>query len=102
MYEEAIEEFQPWSGRLTAAYSALGMAERAAIVLEESKEESLVEQLQAHVGMGHVDEAFQILDQLVEQKSLYLPGAIAGRDPYFGVLHADPRYDEVRKRMGLP
>lgn len=102
MYEEAIEEFQPWSGRLTAAYSALGMAERAAAVLEESKAKSLVDQLAAQVGIGHVDEAFRILDQLVEQRSLYLTYAIGRRNPYFGILHADPRYDEVRRRMGLP
>ena len=101
MYEKAIEDFQPWSGFMTAAYSALGMDQNANTVLEESKEKPLFAQLRAYVGVGWIDEAFEIIDQMVEQREVNLPGAIGVHDPYYSALHGDPRLDEVLKRMGL-
>ncbi len=102
LYEEALQEFQPWSGMMTAAYSGLGMHDRAQVVLEESKEKTLWDQLEAHLGMGQIDDAFEVLDELVEQRHLYLPENIAIKLPYYSALHSDPRFNEVLKRMGLP
>ena len=52
--------------------------------------------------MGQIDDAFEVLDELVEQRHLYLPENIAIKLPYYSALHSDPRFNEVLKRMGLP
>ena len=101
LYEEALEEFQPWAGHMTAAYSALGMTDSASMVLEEAKQKSLLAQVAAQVGTGSIDDAFEIIFLMVEQRDPLLL-VVFEEEPYYTALHADPRFNEVRKRMGLP
>ena len=101
MYEEALEEFQPWSGYMTAAYSALGMTDSASIVLEEAKQKRLLDQVRAQVGMGRIDDAFEIMFQMVEQRDPLLLNVV-GYNLYYSALYADPRFNVVLKKMGLP
>ena len=86
---------------MTAAYSALGMTDSASMVLEEAKHKRLLDQVRAQVGMGRIDDAFEIIFGMVEQRDPLLLSVI-GDNPYYSAIHADPRYNEVRKRMGLP
>jgi serine/threonine-protein kinase len=101
MYEEALEEFQPWSSYMAAAYSALGMTDSASIVLEEAEQKGLLSQVRAQVGMGRIDDAFEIIFQMVEQRDPLLLNIMA-YIPYYSTLYADPRFNEVRKKLGLP
>ncbi len=53
------------------------------------------------VGMGRIDDAFEVIFLMLEQPDPLLLSLMA-YTPYYSALHADPRYNEVRKRMGLP
>ncbi|HET6363157.1 MAG TPA: adenylate/guanylate cyclase domain-containing protein [Gemmatimonadota bacterium] len=49
--------------------------------------------------LGRIDEAFLWLDQLIEERSSWAPQI--GQDPVFDPLRADPRFGDIRRRMGL-
>jgi TolB-like protein/tetratricopeptide (TPR) repeat protein len=52
-----------------------------------------------HASLGHADEAFRQLDRAVEERSSWM--AFAAVNPRLDSLRADPRFAEVRRRVGL-
>ena len=114
---EAIAEFQRalevekdnteiWSG-LGYAYAVSGKKAAAQKVLDHLKE------LSAHgwvapynvaviyAGMGEKDQAFALLDQAYKDRSYYMATYLA-TDERLDNLRSDPRFDDLRKRVGLP
>ncbi|MCI0419538.1 MAG: tetratricopeptide repeat protein [Acidobacteria bacterium] len=54
----------------------------------------------AYAAIGDKDEAFRLLFKMVEKREGGNP--FIGTDPQFASLHSDPRWQELRRRMGLP
>ena len=52
-----------------------------------------------HASLGQADEAFRQLDRAVEERSSWM--AFAAVNPRLDSLRADPRFAEVRRRVGL-
>jgi tetratricopeptide (TPR) repeat protein len=53
-----------------------------------------------YAGLGEKDKAFESLNAAFEDRSLQIgPGIIA--DPTYNSLHAEPRFQELLRRMGL-
>jgi serine/threonine protein kinase/Flp pilus assembly protein TadD len=114
---EAIAEFQRaleleednaeiWSG-LGHAYALSGNRAEAQKVLEHLKgvsEHSWVAPYNIAViyaGLGEKEQAFAFLDQAYKDRSYYLPTYLA-TDARIDSLRSDPRFVELRKRVGLP
>ncbi len=114
---EAIAEFQRalevekdnteiWSG-LGHAYAVSGKKVEAQKVLDHLKE------LSAHgwvapynvaviyAGMGEKDRAFALLEQAYKDRSYYMATYLA-TDERLDNLRSDPRFADLRKRVGLP
>ena len=53
----------------------------------------------AYVGLGDVDEAFRWLEQGYTEHASYMNELKAM--PYFAPLHADPRWVDLLRRVGL-
>ena len=54
----------------------------------------------AYSGLGDADQAFHWLERAFQMRSrrlLYL-----GRDAVWDPIRSDPRFDELRRRIGLP
>jgi Flp pilus assembly protein TadD len=114
---EAIAEFQRaleleednaeiWSG-LGHAYALSGKKAEAQKVLEHLKEVSAHSWVAPYniaiiyAGLGEKDQAFALLDQAYKDRSYYLPTYLA-TDARIDSLRSDPRFAELRKRVGLP
>ena len=54
----------------------------------------------AHAALGDKDEAFRLLFRLVEERKDYVFSVKS--DPQFAILHSDPRWKELLRRMNLP
>jgi eukaryotic-like serine/threonine-protein kinase len=52
-----------------------------------------------HASLGHADEAFRQLDRALEERSSWM--TFAAVNPRLDGLRADPRFAEVRRRVGL-
>ena len=114
---EAITEFQRalviddaqtenWAG-LGHAYASAGKGSDAQKVLEHLQE------LSAHAyvapynvaviyaGLGDRDQAFTWLNRAYDKRS-YLLAVYLSTDARLDSLHADPRFDDLRRRIGLP
>jgi eukaryotic-like serine/threonine-protein kinase len=52
-----------------------------------------------HASLGHADEAFRQLDRALEERSSWM--AFAAVNPRLDSLRGDPRFGEVRRRVGL-
>jgi tetratricopeptide (TPR) repeat protein len=52
-----------------------------------------------HAGLGDKSEAFRWLDKAYDERSHWL--VWLNLDPRWNDLHADPRFDQLRKRIGL-
>jgi tetratricopeptide (TPR) repeat protein len=50
--------------------------------------------------LGQYDEAFAILDKQIDQRDTFLLGI--ERNPMYGSLRRDPRFEELVKKIGLP
>lgn len=106
--EEASQAFAP-AGRAMALYS-LGRYEesdRALEYLEQEFSEFMIEEIpKIYAWRGENDEAFQWIERAIGDASdsnfkgfTYLQWL---RDPLFGNLHDDPRWNELRSRLGWP
>jgi tetratricopeptide (TPR) repeat protein len=114
---EAIAEFQRaleiekdnieiWSG-LGHAYAVSGKKAEAQKVLDHLKE------LSAHgwvapykvavidAGLGEREQAFALLEQAYQDRSYYMATYLA-TDERLEKLRSDPRFDDLRRRVGLP
>jgi adenylate cyclase len=116
MYEEAFAEYQTALGilgenadvkasvkaLLARTYAAWDKrAEAMKIVQEIEKEHPATSYLMAHVyaALGEKDQAFACLDQAFEERHLQLVGVKV--DPALDSLRADPRFDDLVRRVGL-
>jgi len=114
---EAIAEFQRaleleednaeiWSG-LGHAYALSGKRAEAQKVLEHLKGVSAHSWVAPYniaviyAGLGEKEQAFAFLDQAYKDRSYYLPTYLA-TDARIDSLRSDPRFVELRKRVGLP
>jgi hypothetical protein len=54
-----------------------------------------------YAGLGEKDQAFAWLDRAYQERSYYI-GEYLTTDARLDGLHSDPRYAELRRRVGLP
>ncbi|HYK51605.1 MAG TPA: tetratricopeptide repeat protein, partial [Terriglobales bacterium] len=114
---EAIVEFQraaelekdnaeTWSG-LGHAYAVSGNRAEAQKILDHLKEVSAHSWVAPYnvaviyAGLGDKDRAFALLGQAYKDRSYYLPTYLA-TDARMDSLRSDPRFGELRRRVGLP
>ncbi len=113
---EAVAEFEKCidlSGGDPASRGALGHAlgvwgqrDRARRVLEELKQDSKRRYVAPyylaaiHISLGERDQAFEWLEKAYEDHSPWLMWL--KMDPRFKSIKGDPRYLDIRRRMGLP
>jgi TolB-like protein/Tfp pilus assembly protein PilF/predicted Ser/Thr protein kinase len=114
---EAIAEFQravelekdnaeTWSG-LGHAYALTGNRVEAQKILDHLKEVSAHSWVAPYniaviyAGLGEKTQAFALLEQSYKDRSYYLPTYLA-TDSRIDSLRPDPRFAELRKRVGLP
>ena len=115
-FEEAIAEFQKASSisagdpRMTAAlghaYALSGRKDQAQNVVTELKQLSKqryvapFEIAVIYMGLGEKEQTFEWLEKAYLDHSPWL--IWLNVDPRFDSLHRDPRYGDLRRRMGLP
>ncbi len=116
-YPEAIAEFQRaleveksngeiWAG-LGYAYAVSGQKAEAQKILDHLKEMSAHGWIASYnvaviyAGLGEKDKAFAQLEQAYKDRSYYLATYFA-TDERLDTLRSDPRFDDLRKRIGLP
>jgi eukaryotic-like serine/threonine-protein kinase len=115
-FEEAIAEFQKGSSisagdpRMTGAlghtYAVSGRKDQARNVVAElnqlSKQRYVApfEIAVIHMGLGEKEQTFEWLEKAYLDHSPWL--IWLNVDPRFDSLHGDPRYGDLRRRMGLP
>ncbi len=114
---EAIAEFQRalevekdnteiWSG-LGHAYAVSGKKAEAQKVLDHLKELSAHSWVAAYnaaviyAGLGERDQAFALLERAYKDRSYYMATYLA-TDERLDNLRSDPRFADLRKRVGLP
>jgi TolB-like protein/Tfp pilus assembly protein PilF len=115
MFEEAIAEYQKakslsggnlWiipalahahaqAGQFADAYSLLAVLKG----LAQQRYISPYFFVEVYRGLGQVDKTFEWLDKAVEERSDWL--IWLGIEPGFDSLRADPRFDDVMRRIGL-
>jgi eukaryotic-like serine/threonine-protein kinase len=116
MFEEAITAFQNGSrlsggdprmaGALGHAYAASGRKNRALTVLSEleqlSKQRYVApfEIATIYIGLGEKERTFEWLEKAYVDHSPWL--IWLNVDPRFDGIRADSRYQDLRRRMGLP
>jgi TolB-like protein len=54
-----------------------------------------------HLGLGQADESFRYLEKAYDERSTTLYDTIS-LDPQWTVVHGDPRYKDLLRRLGLP
>jgi hypothetical protein len=54
-----------------------------------------------HLGLGQTDETFRYLEKAYDERSSTLYDSIS-LDPQWTVVHGDPRYKDLLRRLGLP
>jgi tetratricopeptide (TPR) repeat protein len=114
---EAIAEFQRaldlekdnteiWSG-LGHAYALSGNRAEAQKILDRLKDLSAHSYVAPYnvaviyAGLGEKDEAFVWLEQAYKERS-YLLAVYLTTDARLDQLHSDPRFSNLRRRIGLP
>jgi len=88
------------------AYAASGKRKEAQKVIEQLRELSVHEYVAPYniaviyAGLGEKDEAFVWLNRAFQERSYLLTYLTV--DERLNNLHSDPRFDELRHRVGLP
>ena len=116
MYPEAITEIEravELSNRnvravatLGHAYAVAGRTKDAERMLAELNEREKVEYVSPYffavlyAGVGDVDKTFENLERAVMERHPYL--VLLKVEPIFDALHADPRFESLVKRIGIP
>jgi len=93
------------AGSLAYAYAASGdlaAARRYVDDLQERRAEGAIGPYAlslAYVGLGDLDRAFELLDQAIDERDMFLPEDFY--EPLLDPLRADPRFAQVDERMGI-
>lgn len=88
------------------AYGVSGEKEKAQAVIRTLEDESREQFISpfffavVYAGMGDKDHAFAWLEKAYEERSWYLLSLKL--DPKFDSMRADPRFQEILRRVGLP
>ncbi|HVS83978.1 MAG TPA: tetratricopeptide repeat protein [Pyrinomonadaceae bacterium] len=115
-YEEAITELQKAAtltggsqhirGDLGRIYAEMGRRDEARKLLDELMEQAKEHYVSAaniakiYVGLGESERVFEYLEKACEERSVKLPWFII--DPALDNLRADPRFQDILRRVGLP
>jgi Flp pilus assembly protein TadD len=97
---------ETWSG-LGHAYALSGKRAEAQKILEYLKELSAHSYVAPYnvaviyAGLGEKDQVFAWLDRAYQARSYYMAQYLT-TDARLDGLHADPRFIELRRRVGLP
>ena len=116
LFEEAVAEIRraialgersiEYVAALGYAYARAGRVDEARRILDELNQRSQAQYVSAynmaivHAGLGKVDEAFHQLDRAYVERAFEI-GWILRADPCFKSLHADPRFDDLLRRIGF-
>lgn len=117
MLTEAIAEFEKADAlgkhrssntlaSLGHAYATAGQKQRARQLLQELENRAKKEPISGyqlaliHIGLGENDAAVAALDKAFRERSTLL--SYLKMDPRFDPLHSDPRFHDLRQRIGLP
>ena len=116
MYDEAITSFQkgnqlaPYTTDMTAllghAYAMSGKRDEALKILSELNELSKQQYVSPfgkafiYVGLGEKDQTFKWLEKAYDDR-IWLMGMLKV-EPIFDPLRADPRFEDLLRRVGLP
>jgi TolB-like protein/Tfp pilus assembly protein PilF len=109
MHPEAIEALRKVAadpGSLGAAYARAGRRAEAMAILHQLEERAKTTYVApigfAHLtaAMGQNDEAMRWLEKGFDERAPQL--AFLKRDPAFDILRADPRFQDLLRRVGLP
>jgi tetratricopeptide (TPR) repeat protein len=91
---------------LAHAYALAGKRSQAQLLLDEAKELSKQRYLSpydiaiVYAGLGQKDQAFAWLQKAYEQRCDFMVWLKV--DPRFGNLRADPRFQDLVRRVGFP
>ena len=87
---------------LAEMYARAGRREDALGILEELRHMPIDPRDLAvpYAALGALDEAFAWMDQAVDSRSIW--AVFLDFDPAFAPLRGDPRFEALRKRIGLP
>jgi tetratricopeptide (TPR) repeat protein len=120
MYNQAVAEYDQISDRDKAVvpenqvvadtlgwiYAVSGRradALKIAMKLQQLSSHAYVDSYQLatiYAGLGDKDEAFRLLEKGYNDRSGSMP--FLAVDPFWSGLHADPRFTDLVRRMGLP
>ena len=115
MYADAISEYEQTGGlrewvptvaAIGNVYGLQGKTDEARKVLAHLNEISRERYVTSYgvalvyVGMGDKEQAFAKLDQAVDERSHWL--LWLNLDPRWETLRADPRFGELKRKIGLP
>jgi len=116
MYPEAIAQFErsftQWPGSslalasLAHSYARAGRKQEALKALAQLQAQAkkgfvpAYDLATVYAGLGDTDQAFAWLDKAFEERDAFL--VHVRWDPKFDNLHADPRFKELIRRIGLP
>ena len=107
---EGMEQDYPFfpdsTAELAYAYAVSGRRREALQLLSELTDMSKRRFVpswafaKVYVGLGDKDRAFESLEKGYDERNSEMMGLRS--DPRMNLLHADPRYGELLRRMGLP
>jgi pentatricopeptide repeat protein len=106
MFEEAIIELGTKSSYSVYAFMSLGKEEKALELLEHYKELSIKQYvsprifLNAYIGMGDLDKAFEYLEKMYDERSPWIMDKVIP-EPFYDRIRSDPRYALFLQKMGL-
>ena len=115
-YEEAIGELQKADrfsdgsqhvkADMARIYAQMGRQDEARKILDELRAQSANRYISSvtianiFVGLGDKERAFEFLEKAREERAVRLPYFLA--DPCLDGLRSDPRFQAIRRRVGLP
>jgi serine/threonine-protein kinase len=114
-YEEAIASYRKAitlgsgpavMGAIGYAYGASGKREEALRVLEELNQLANQQYIPSYyialvyAGLDEMEEALKWLDKAIQERNG--PLATLNRDVFFNRFHAEPRFQELLRKIGLP
>jgi tetratricopeptide (TPR) repeat protein len=106
MFEEAIIELGPRSSYSVYAFMSLGKEDKALASLEHFIELSNKQYvsprifLNAYLGLGNLDKAFENLEKMYKERSPYIMDKVLP-EPFYDRIRPDPRYKLFLQKMGL-
>lgn len=103
----ALDQFEPHvRADLARVLAAAGEREEALGILAEFEEQAKTQYMspanlaKIYIGLGDDEKAIEMLEAACEERGVRLAWVLV--DPIFDHLHDDPRYRDIRHRVGIP